>query len=79
MDMKQLKMVERPISELKGYARNPRKNDEQVDRMIEASTSLASASLSWPSLTDWWWMGISGLKLQKRWAWKLCLSCWQTT
>ena len=36
MDMKQLKMVERPISELKGYARNPRKNDEQVDRMIES-------------------------------------------
>lgn len=36
MDMKQLKMVERPISELKGYARNPRKNDDQVDRMVES-------------------------------------------
>ena len=36
MDMKQLQMVERPISELKGYARNPRKNDEQVDRMVES-------------------------------------------
>ncbi len=36
MDMKQLKMVERSISTLKGYARNPRKNDEQVDRMIES-------------------------------------------
>ena len=36
MDMKQLKMVERPISELTGYARNPRKNDDQVDRMVES-------------------------------------------
>ena len=36
MDMKQLKMVERHISELTGYARNPRKNDDQVDRMVES-------------------------------------------
>ncbi len=36
MDMKQLTMVERPISTLKGYARNPRKNDERVDRMVES-------------------------------------------
>lgn len=36
MDMKQLKMVERPISTLKGYDKNPRKNDAQVDRMVES-------------------------------------------
>jgi DNA modification methylase len=36
MDMKQLKMVERPISTLKGYDRNPRKNDAVVARMVES-------------------------------------------
>jgi DNA modification methylase len=36
MDMKQLKMVERPISTLKGYDKNPRKNDAVVARMVES-------------------------------------------
>ncbi|NCC05653.1 MAG: DNA modification methylase [Proteobacteria bacterium] len=31
-----MKMVERPISTLKGYDKNPRKNDAQVDRMVES-------------------------------------------
>lgn len=36
MDTKQLKMVERPISTLKGYDKNPRKNDAVVARMVES-------------------------------------------
>lgn len=36
MDATKLKMVERPISSLKGYEKNPRKNDAQVERMVES-------------------------------------------
>ena len=36
MDAASLKMVERPISSLKGYEKNPRKNDAQVERMVES-------------------------------------------
>ena len=47
-----------PIDRLVFYARNPRKNDAAVDRMVPRSENSGSRSQCWPAATGKWWTAI---------------------